>query len=97
MPIFQLTPLQDNHAALEAAVVHAFDAVDRHSLQNGMGWLVRHNGTTIETSHKVGITGQAPGEKSPIGAVLVTLVGSYYGRGSSDMWEWLKTRFEGGL
>jgi len=63
MPIFQVTPLQDNREALQKAVLGAFDAQDRHQLQNGMGWLVRHNGTTIEASRRLGITGQPPGQR----------------------------------
>jgi len=30
------------------------------------------------------------GQRSPVGAALVSLVASYYGRGSSVMWEWPK-------
>ncbi len=94
MPIYQITPLQNNHAALQSAVEGAFAASDRHKLQNDMGWLVRHSGTTTEVSNHLGLTGQPQGERSPIGSAMVTLVSSYYGRGPADMWEWLKTRFE---
>lgn len=94
MPIFQLTPLQGNHEALQSAVEAAFAPGDRYPLQRNMGWLVRFAGTTVEVSQEVGITGQLPGEKSPVGSTMVTLIGGYYGRGPNDMWEWLKTRFE---
>ena len=94
MPIFQVTPLSNNHDAVEGAVVGGFEAKDRHQLPNSAGWLVRHPGTTIEVSNHLGITGQVKGEPSQTGATLVSLVGSYYGRGPSDLWEWLKTRFE---
>lgn len=94
MPIFQVTPLASNHQAVDDAVQAGFDAKDRHQLPNLAGWLVRHDGTTVEVSSHLEITGQPKGERSPVGATLVILVGSYFGRGPSDLWEWLKTRFE---
>lgn len=94
MPIFQITPLNNNHESVEGAVLSGFEAKDRHQLPNNAGWLVRHDGTTIEVSNHLAITGQPKGVPSPTGSALVSLVGGYYGRGPSDLWEWLKTRFE---
>lgn len=94
MPIFQITALADNKTAIQQAVESKFPAEDRYKLQSNAGWLVRHHGTTVEVSNHLGVTGQPQGEPSPIGSTMVTLVTSYYGRGPTDMWEWLKTRFE---
>lgn len=94
MPIFQITPLAENSEAVKNAVETGFAQEDRHQLPHNAGWLVRHKGTSVEVSHQLTITGQQPGERSPIGSALVTLVSGYYGRGPSDLWEWLKTRFE---
>lgn len=95
MPVFQVTALADNKDAIQRAIESNFSPEDRYPLQGEAGWLVRHKGTTTEVSNHLGITGQPQGEKSPIGSAMVTLVGNYYGRGPTDMWEWLKTRFEG--
>lgn len=90
-----LTPLGENYDRLKQEVESRFDPKDRHPLQAKAGWLVRYGGTTIEVSNLLTITGQEQGEKSHVGPALVTSFASYYGRGPSDMWEWLKTRLEG--
>lgn len=95
MPIFQVTPLGDNFDKLKQQVEAVFDAKDRYALPVEAGWLLRYGGTTIEVSNLLTITGQEQGEKSPVGPALVTSFASYYGRGPSEMWEWLKTRLEG--
>lgn len=94
MPVYLITPLVPDAGRLDMAVERRFSAADRYQLQAGRGWLVRFDGTTIEASNKIGITGQAKGEPAPLGSALVVPVTSYYGRGPTDMWEWLKTRLE---
>ena len=94
MPIYQITPLSNNKETVKTAVEGGFAPEDRHQLPHEAGWLVRHKGTTVEVSSHMGVTGQPKGEPSPVGATLVTLVAAYYGRGPSDLWEWMKTRFE---
>lgn len=94
MGIFLITPLGQNIDRVSAAVQEKIPESDRHKLQNNAGWLVSYNGTTVELSNHLGVTGQPQGETSPVGSALVTPLSSYYGRGPSDMWEWLKTRFE---
>lgn len=95
MPIYQITPLYDNHSAIRQVVEGRIEAVDRHELPSDCGWVVRFKGTSVELSQHLSITGQQPGEKSPVGSALVVAIGAYYGRGPSDLWEWLKTRIEG--
>lgn len=94
MAIFLVVPLRNESSALDAAIKAGVEEQDRYPLQNGRGWLVRMDGTTKEASDKIGITGQKEGEAPLLGSALVTPVTSYYGRGSNDMWEWLKSRFE---
>jgi hypothetical protein len=94
MPIYQVTPLGQNSAALAGAVRQHIEQADRYLLPNRGGWLISYGGTTIELSHKLTITNPDKTAQSAIGSVLVTLVSSYYGRGRTDMWEWLKTRME---
>lgn len=94
MPIYQVTALAENKDVVRQSIAAEIDQKDRHAITNEAGWFVRYPGTTIELSHKLKITGQPPGENSPIGPALITLISSYYGRGPTDMWEWLKTRFE---
>lgn len=95
MGIFLIVPLGRNADRLATAVSEKFpEPTSKHPLQNDAGWLISYNGTTSELSNFIGITGQPTGEPSVIGSAIVTPVPSYFGRGSTDMWEWLKARFE---
>lgn len=96
MPMYQLTPLINNAEELKAAVVNAVLEMDRYELPSNAGWLIHYKGTSIELSNLIGITGQEKGVASAIGSVLIVPFTSYYGRASTAMWEWLKTRFESG-
>lgn len=93
MPIYLVTPLANNFHEIIREVEMAYAREDFFTLANSAGVLVRDKGTTIEVSNKVGIT--TPDRSTKTGSAMVTSVGSYYGRGQTDMWEWLRTRFEG--
>lgn len=95
MPIYLAIPLKDNDKELAASVARNIPfPTDSHVLQNNKGWLVKFDGTTIELCNKLEITGQDQGQPSPVGSCLVVPVNSYYGRGPTDMWEWLEIRSE---
>jgi hypothetical protein len=94
MPIFLVTPLQHQIAPVRDAVSKVFAPGTSYELQAEAGWLVHYRGTAVELSNHLQITG--PTAAIPLGSVLVTSVGSYFGRGPTEMWEWLKTRTEMG-
>ncbi len=94
MSVFLITPLANNADAVGAAIAEKLSKEDFYPLENSAGWLVFHRGTTIEVSAEIGITSSEPGVKAVLGNALVTPVTSYYGIGSTHMWEWLKSRFE---
>lgn len=95
MPVYLITPLSTTTDALNAAVEHAIaEPTDRYRLPADRGWLIRYPGTSVELSNHVGITGQPPGEPATLGSAMVLPIVAYYGRGPTDMWEWIKTRFE---
>lgn len=94
MPIYLAIPLTADSSALNSAVSTNIAESNRHKLQAERGWLIKFDGTSIELSNHLHITGQEAGIPSPIGASMVTPISGYYGRGPTDMWEWLKTRFE---
>lgn len=89
MPVFAVIPLATDATPLNEAVVDAFADSSRFKLANGGGWLVVFDGTSKAVCDHIGITGQPEGESSKTGSALVIPFSSYYGRGSSDMWEWL--------
>lgn len=87
-------PLTTTSAALNSAVELHIAPLDRYQLQNDRGWLIKFDGTSIELSNHIKLTGQTPGEPSPLGSAIIVPVTTYYGRGPGDMWEWIKTRLE---
>lgn len=93
MPLYLAVPLVSDSAALNAAV-EAIPHSDRYKLQSERGWLIKFDGTTIELSNRIGLTGQEQGIPSPVGSAIIVPISGYYGRGPTDMWEWLKIRFE---
>lgn len=93
MPVFLVTPLGHNADQIGEAVKRAF-IDEAFELQGRAGWLVSHPGTTVEVSNALGLTASTGDHHPQLGSAMVTLVGSYYGRGPTTMWEWLKTRFE---
>ena len=95
MAIFLVTPLSNNAAQVAAAIAKALPAEDVYEVQNRAGWLVSHSGTTVELSNLIGITSADKEVKPTLGSAMVTSVGSYFGMGSTAMWEWLKSRIEG--
>lgn len=94
MPIFLVTPLAKNYSPIRQAVAEKVSAGEWMELQNQAGLLVSFKGTSVELSNLIGITHPEHGKPSTTGSAMVTTVNSYYGRGPTDMWEWLKTRFE---
>lgn len=94
MSIFLITPLAQNSNEVDAVVADRLVERDRFKLPGESGWLISFPGTTVELSNSLGITGQPADTPPTLTSVLITSVGTYYGRGSADMWEWLKTRME---
>lgn len=94
MTVYIAIPLRADVTPLKNSVEHNISPEDRYELQADSGWLINFNGTTIELTNHLKITGQNAGELSPVGSALVIPVSNYYGRGPSDMWEWIKIRME---
>lgn len=94
MAVYLLTPLADNAEQAATVVREHLDKGDTYQLPDKRGWLIFYRGTSIELCNLLGITGLPPGNPAKLSSVLVTAVGSYYGRAGADLWEWLKVRFE---
>lgn len=94
MAVYLVTPLAHNADQISAAIRSKVESEDYHELQGRAGWLVSFRGTSVELSNLLGITTAEGKPSEPLGSAIVTSIGSYYGLGSTGMWEWLKTRFE---
>ena len=92
MAIYLVTPLAQNADKVRVAITKNIQEENWLELQGRVGWFVSYSGTSVELSTEIGVTPKD--EASILGSVLITSVGSYYGRGPTPMWEWLKTRFE---
>lgn len=94
MPVFLVTPLGHNADQIGQAVRGVVPAEDVLELQGRSGFLVSFPGTSVDLSHKIGITSPDREQPTTLGSAMVTTVGAYYGRGPTTMWEWLKLKFE---
>lgn len=94
MALFLAIPLIDDAERLDGAVAAAIPEQSRFKLQAEAGWLIDFDGTSEGLSDALGITGQPAGQSSQVGSVLISTLGSYYGRGPTTMWEWIKVRLE---
>lgn len=94
MAIFQVTSLHPDKTRLNDAVEKHIAESDRYPLNNNSGWLVSYSGTSVELSHFLGVSNPDKKTPSSVGSALIVTIDNYYGRGSSEMWEWLKTKFE---
>lgn len=93
MAIYLITPLSANLELLKRAIETA--DLDHFVLQNSTGIFVSADMTAVELSHKIGVTTEDR-QPGPHGLALIVSVSSYYGRGNSTMWEWLKVKMERG-
>lgn len=93
MPIYLVTPLEGNADRVARAIASHAD-LDSMEMQNKTGYLISFKGTTVELSNKLGITVPNNPASNTVGSAVVTSVTSYFGRGPTAMWEWLKTRIE---
>lgn len=53
-------------------------------------WLISAKDTALSVANTLGIST----EPSDVGSAIVFSMSSYYGRTSSDVWEWIKTKTE---
>jgi len=94
MPIYVAVPLTSDSTSLDKAVEKHIPAVNRYQLPATRGWLIKFDGTTVELTNHIELTGQEQGVPAPVLSTIIMPITGYYGRGSADMWEWLKVRFE---
>jgi len=96
MAIYLVTPLTSNFDQLGHLLRDIAGTPDNiFELQHRAGYLINFSGTSVDLSHKLGITSPEPGTPpANVGPALITSVSSYYGLGSTAMWEWLKVKIE---
>ena len=94
MAIYIAVPLTPTSTSLNGAVESIVPEEDRYKLQADRGWLIRFRGTSVELSNHLGITSSDPESKKSIGSAIIVPVSYYYGRGPTEMWEWIKVKLE---
>ena len=68
-------------------MVRAFP--DNHLKVDTAEWVVSAIGTPKDVSDKLGVT---PG--SDTGTAMIFSMGSYYGRATTEIWDWIKAKAE---
>ena len=92
MAIYLVVPLGDDLSKLQEALTRAAGSPSSvYKLRNNRGFLVQYPGTTTELSDAAGVASGST--KGTTGEALITLIGSYWGVGPNDMWEWLASRW----
>ena len=87
MALFVVLTDSEN-SALQSEIAKKFPNDHKHLASNH--WVVSSDKTARELSDHLGIS---DGKK---GSAIVFGLSSYYGRYSNDLWEWIKTKWEGG-
>lgn len=52
-------------------------------------WLISAKGTAKEISEKLGID-----DETPVGLAIILGIAGYWGRASTDVWEWMRVKLE---
>lgn len=93
MPVLYVVLSQraETDARLEQAVKAAFEGNFFKMSERGQ-WLVVGEGTAREISSKIGMSQSLP--DSPILGTVFSVSG-YFGRASSEMWEWIAVKLGG--
>lgn len=88
MAMFMIVPI-NNPAGIEQQLgsLKATNGLDFIKLPTS-GFMVSYNGTSKELSNVLGIT------EGTSGTAVVASISSYYGRAPTDIWDWVKTRWE---
>lgn len=91
MAVFSIIATMNAEAVLSAAK-KAY-GLDFYKLSDD-ACLVAGSGSPIDVSKKIGLV-DPDGKNTRLGSAVVTSVGSYYGVASPDIWEWMKSKWQG--
>lgn len=93
MPVFVVLPQNESaQRNLPDAVAKAYpDASKKLSNHN---WLVAAKESAQDVSANLGITVKNDRGPGPTGTAMVLEVASYYGRATTDIWDWVKAKWE---
>lgn len=80
------------NAKLEAAIKAAFP--NDHFMINNTQWLISATSTVVDITAKLGVYNAAAPQTQSIGNAIVFATSSYYGRGPTAVWDWIKAKLE---
>jgi hypothetical protein len=63
---------------------------------NDMEWLVSGTGTAADVSAKIGVFDVKNPGAPPAGNAIIFSTNGYFGRGPSNVWEWIRVKLETG-
>lgn len=85
MPVFIVAPDTPNTKEFAEKISSVVPAGNSIKLPGGV-WLVSSEGTTRTLSDALGLS-----EGNPVSGVVLS-VGSYWGRATKDVWEWIEQK-----
>ena len=97
MSIYAVIPLANNFAKLSESAKEVFpsDDINTFVLSADAGYLINFSGTSQELGKNLFITlGKDEASNTVVGPALIVPFSSYWGLGSTAMWEWIKARLE---
>lgn len=77
---------------LTAEIVRLFK--DNHLALSDTQYLISASGTAIELTARLGIYDASQPAKPSTGNALIFATSSYYGRGPTHVWDWIKAKLE---
>ena len=93
MPLYVVVPLGTNRPELDGKI-QELPNESVYPLPNDSGWIIKFPGTTKELCEKFGVPAQKGQPVQNCPTVLAAPLQNYYGYGSSEMWDWVRTRTE---
>ena len=87
MGIFTVTAREDSSSQLEAVIKAKFPN-DYYQIMPHQ-WFISTEGTAIKLAETLGVL-----EETGPGSALVLTISSYHGRWTTDLWDWLKAKWE---
>lgn len=87
MSLFAVLSPKENHK-LETAIKEKFP--DNYQQLSPTQWIISAKGTAKQISDKLGVSIK----ENPVGNAVILGINSYWGRASTDLWDWMKVKIE---
>jgi len=81
--------LPEENPKLVAAIKEKFPDTDHYEITSTQ-WMISGKGTVKQISDTLGVSVK----ENPIGSAVILAISGYWGRASTDLWDWMKVKME---